>query len=62
MSIDEKYISDAEIILSHRYDNGSDYYYWSTDDRKLLKGAPYTTLESILYLLELGMPSDNKVM
>lgn len=60
MSIDEKYISDAEIILSHRYDNGSDY--WSTDDRKLLKGAPYTTLESMLYLLELGMPSDNKVM
>ena len=60
MSIEEKYISDAEIILSHRYDNGSDY--WSTDDRKLLKGAPYTTLESILYLLELGMQSDNKVM
>ncbi len=60
MSIESKYISDMETILSHRYDNGADY--WTTADHKLLKGAPYTTLESILYLLELGIPTDDEVM
>lgn len=54
------YVSDVETILSHRYDNGADY--WTTSDHKLLKGAPYTTLESALYLLELGVPSDDEVM
>lgn len=49
-----------ETILSHRYDNGADY--WTTSDHKILKGAPYTTLESALYLLELGVPSDDAVM
>ena len=60
MSVEQKYISDVETILSHRHDNGADY--WTTNDYKLLKGAPYTTLECILYLLELGVPSDDEVM
>ncbi|EYT97063.1 hypothetical protein B834_662 [Enterococcus mundtii 1A] len=30
-------------ILSHRYDNGFDY--WTTPDKKLFKGAPFTILE-----------------
>lgn len=60
MSVEQKYISDVETTLSHRHDNGADY--WTTNDYKLLKGAPYTTLECILYLLELGVPSDDEVM
>ena len=60
MSIEQKYLSDVESILSHRYDNGADYF--TTTDHKLLKGAPFTTLESALYLLELGVSSDNEVM
>lgn len=40
LSIEQKYISDVKTILSHRYDNGADY--WATTDHKLLKGAPYT--------------------
>ncbi len=30
-------------ILTHRYDNGFDY--WTTPDKKLFKGAPFTILE-----------------
>lgn len=52
--------SDIEEILSHRHDNGGDY--WATADRRLLKGAPFTTLECPLYLLELGVPADDPVM
>jgi hypothetical protein len=57
MAVDEKYSSDVEAILSHRYDNGDDL--WTTPDKRLLKGAPFSTLESAAMLSELGMdPSD----
>ncbi|RCX16346.1 hypothetical protein DFR58_11191 [Anaerobacterium chartisolvens] len=55
MGVDKQYLSDVEAILSHRYDNGGDL--WTTPDKRLLKGAPFSTLESILLLLELGMES-----
>lgn len=53
MAVEKQYASDVEAILSHRYDNGSDL--WTTPDKRLLKGAPFSTLESVLFLLELGM-------
>jgi hypothetical protein len=53
MAIEKKYRSDVEAILSHRYDNGADY--WTTPDKRLIKGSPFSMLDSILYLLELGM-------
>lgn len=56
MPLDERYAADAEAILSHRYDLGADY--WTTPDRRLSKGAPFTALECALYLLELGMEAD----
>jgi len=57
MAVDKKYLPDVEAILSHRYDNGADY--WTTPDKRLIKGSPFTTLNSVLFLLELGMdPSE----
>jgi hypothetical protein len=57
MPIEKQYLSDYEAILSNRYDNGADY--WTTPDNRLIKGAPFSTLECVLYLLELGMePAD----
>jgi hypothetical protein len=53
MAIDMQYLSDVEAILSHKYDNGADY--WTTPDKRLIKGSPFSTLDSVLYLLELGM-------
>ena len=57
MAVDIKYQSDAEAILSHRYDLGADY--WTTPDNRLLKGSPFSCYNSAQMLLELGMePSD----
>ena len=57
MAVDKQYLSDVEAVLSHRYDNGADY--WTTPDKRLIKGSPFSTLNSVLYLLELGMePSE----
>ena len=51
--MDTQYASDVEAILSHRHDNGADL--WTTPDKRLIKGAPFSTLDSVMYLLELGM-------
>lgn len=53
MPIEKQYIEDMEAVLLHRYDQGADY--WTTPDKRLIKGAPFSTLECALYLLELGM-------
>lgn len=60
MVIDEKYASDVEAILSHRHDNGADL--WTTPDKRLMKGAPFSTFESVIYLLELGMDPTEPIM
>ncbi len=60
MAVDKQYASDVEAILSHRYDNGADLF--TTPDKRLLKGAPFSTLESVLYLLELGMESTDPLL
>lgn len=53
MFIEKHYEADIEEILSHQHDNGADL--WTTSDKRLIKGAPFSTLESVAYLLELGM-------
>lgn len=53
MAVEKQYASDVELILSHRYDNSADL--WTTPDKRIMKGAPFSTLESVMYLLELGM-------
>lgn len=56
--MDQTVQQDIEAIISRQYDHGADL--WSTPDHKLLKGAPFTTLECPHYLLELGMsPEEN---
>lgn len=58
--IENQYKADMETILSHRYDNGGDL--WATPDKRLMKGAPFTTLECVQYLLELGMEPTDPLM
>ena len=60
MAIEEQYLADVDAILSHRFDNGADY--WTTSDKRLIKGAPFSTLESALLLLELGMDKDEPLL
>ncbi|MEN1759180.1 MULTISPECIES: prenyltransferase [Anoxynatronum] len=52
-----KHQQDIGTIIAKRYDNGADF--WTTPDKRLGKGGPYSTLSSVLLLLELGLdPSD----
>ena len=60
MAIEKQYLSDVAAILSHRHDNGADL--WATPDNKLLKGSPFSTFDSVLYLLELGMSPQEPVL
>lgn len=59
-AVEKQYESDIEEILSHRLDNGADL--WTTPDKRLIKGAPFSTLESIMYLLELGMDPTEPIL
>lgn len=60
MAIEKQYLEDYEVILSHRYDNGGDD--WTTSDKRLIKGSPFSTLECVLYLLELGMEPSEPIL
>ena len=60
MTIAQSTAADVAVILSHRHDQGADW--WTTPDRKLLKGAPFTTLESALYLMELGVTPQHEAL
>jgi hypothetical protein len=61
MVIEKQYQTDVDAILAKRHDNGADY--WTTPDRRLIKGSVFSTMESALILLELGMePSDPLLM
>ncbi|GLC83340.1 prenyltransferase/squalene oxidase repeat-containing protein [Lacrimispora brassicae] len=60
MAVEMQYLSDVEAIISHRHDNGADL--WATADKRLLKGSPFSTFDSVLYLLELGMSPEEPVL
>jgi hypothetical protein len=51
VTLTKRYESDIEAIIAKRYDNGDDL--WTTPDRRIYKGAPFSTLESTLILAEL---------
>lgn len=54
------YQSDIEAILARRHDNGADY--WATSDGRLIKGSPFSTLDSAYMLAELGMDPTDPVL
>lgn len=60
MAVEMQYLADIEAILSHRYDNGADY--WTTMDKRLLKGSPFSAYYSALMLLELGMEPTEQIL
>lgn len=60
MALIKQYQSDIEEIMSKRQDNGDDY--WTTPDRRLIKGSPFNSLECPLILLELGMERSEPVL
>ncbi len=60
MAIAQRYQSDVDAILKRRYDNGADY--WTTPDKRLCKGSPFSALNSALILSELGMERSDPIL
>lgn len=60
MESENLYLSDIEAIMSHRYDY--DFDYWTTPDKRLLKGSPFSAYSSALMLLDLGVSASDSVM
>ena len=60
MVVSKQYQSDVESILAKRHDNEWDY--WTTPDRRLIKGSPFTTLDCAYMLSELGMDHTEPVL
>lgn len=60
MPINSTYQSDIEEILSHRHDQGADY--WTTPDNRLLKGSPFSAYACAFMLMDLGMSSCNPLL
>ena len=52
--------TDIETILSHRFDNGADF--WATPDLRLAKGSPFSTLEAAYLLGELELDSKHPAL
>ena len=55
MDMLKPYESDIKSIIAKRYDNGADF--WATPDKRICKGSPFSTLESVLMLTELESTS-----
>jgi len=55
-----RYRSDIEAIVAKRHDNGGDY--WATHDGRVGVGSPFSTLECVLMLSDLGMNRSDPVL
>lgn len=51
---------DIQAILKKRHDNGADY--WTTSDKRLIKGSPFTTLDCAYMLTELGIDRSEPIL
>ena len=60
MATDKKYQNDVDLILSHRHDLGADY--WTTPDKRLGKGSPFSIFDSAFMLMELGMEATDPIL
>jgi hypothetical protein len=52
--------ADVEAVLKRRYDNGGDF--WASADGRLAVGSPFSTLESLQILHELGVERDHEAV
>jgi len=53
MNLTKQYQSEIDAIIAKRYDNDADF--WTTSDKRICKGSPFSTLENTLMLTELGL-------
>ena len=58
--VSRQHARDFEAILGRRHDNGADY--GATVDGRFGVGGPFSTLESLLILSELGVPKSHEAV
>ncbi len=56
----KKDLADIDAVLAHRHDNGADY--WASADGRIGVGGPFSTVESLLILHELGVPRTHEAV
>ena len=57
MTVSHEIQADVDAILAKRHDLGADF--WTTPDKRLIKGTPFSTMDCALLLLDLGIePTD----
>lgn len=60
MTASTHYQADIDAILARRYDLGADH--WTTPDRRLIKGSPFSAAEAVMLLLELDMKPSEPIL
>ncbi len=56
MSVLKQYRTDVRAIFARRHDNGGDY--WKRPDGGVYYGSPFSTIESVIMLCDLGVDSN----
>lgn len=60
MAVAKQFEGDVRTILSHRKDNGGDF--WATPDGRWGKGSPFSTFDCAILLSELGLKKTDPLM
>ncbi len=60
MSIARQYRSDVARIVERRHDNGGDF--WAAADGRVGVGSPFSTVQCVLMLSDLGMEPSNPII
>lgn len=60
MTVSHEIQADIDAILAKRHDLGADF--WTTPDKRLIKGTPFSTMDCALLLLELGIEQTDPIL
>jgi hypothetical protein len=60
VAVAPRFREDVAAVLARRHDNGADL--WTTPDRRLAKGGPFSTLGAVRLLAELGVEPTDPVL
>ncbi len=60
MAIPKQYRADIRAVLAMRHGNGGDY--WARADGGVYYGSPFSTIESVLMLSDLGVDANDSVL
>lgn len=58
--IEPEFAGDVAAIVARRHDNGADF--WASPDGRLARGGPFSTLEAVVLLRELGVEPGDPVL